>query len=296
MNKFLRVATLIVSLSAASIVMAATTLRPSTGLLAAPAPTAAAAAASTAVGTPAATPSAVAAPAAAPATPAVYGVLSLIGDKLTIIVAQPQIGSNLDPNRRRMVPIEEAVFDSIALRATVEAVRATRPAAELAAINTRSPVLFEKQRDLFIENSDVLSVPAAIMEALQAQQATHLILIAKHRDETKIQLANIADGAGRLEGLGFFLDGSTETRNVETGQVGRGYISPFAYFRVTLIELPSRKIISRRNITASMPFTSGRAPAGDDPWTALTPTEKVQAIEVLIKREIARVLPSMLTP
>ncbi len=256
MNKFLRIATLMVSLLAASVVMAAT-----------------------------------------PTTPVVYGVLSLIGDKLTIIVAQPQVGSNLDPNRHRVVAIEEPVFDNIALRATVDAVRATRPAAELAAINTRSPVLFEKQRDLFVENNEVLSVPDAILaalQALQAQQATHLILITKHRDETKIQMANITDGAGRLEGLGFFLDGSTETRDASTGLVGRGYISPYAYFRIALIELPSRKIVSRRNITATMPFTSGRAPTGDDPWTALTPTEKVQAIEVLIKREIARLLPSML--
>ncbi len=279
----LRLVILIVGLFAASFVMSATTLRPSTTLPAAPGSTAG----SRSVASPAPMP---------PSTPAVYGVLSLIGDKLTIIVAQPQIGFNLDPNRRRIVPIEEPIFDSIALRATVDAVRATRPAAELAAINTRSPVLFEKQRDLFVENGDVLSVPDAILGALQAQQATHLILIAKHRDETKIQLTNIADGAGRLEGLGFFLDGSTETRDAETGHTGRGYISPYAYFRLTLIELPSRKIISRRNITATMPFTSGRAASGDDPWTALTPTEKVQAIEALIKREIARVLPGMLTP
>ena len=121
-------------------------------------------------------------PTATPSPP-VYAVLSLIGDKLNIIVARQQTGTRVDANLRESVAISNAVFDDAAVSAIAEAVRKIDPKAELAAINTRSAVLFEKQRELFAQSGEKILIPDAILTALKNQNASHLFLLTKRRDD-----------------------------------------------------------------------------------------------------------------
>lgn len=89
-----------------------------------------------------------------PAVVPTYALLSLIGDKLDIVIAQLQTGSRIDKNRREPpLAIEDPVFDRAAAMAAGEAVRKIIPRAELAILNSRSPFLFEKQRELFDEKT-----------------------------------------------------------------------------------------------------------------------------------------------
>ena len=221
----------------------------------------------------------------------VYAVLSLIGDEFSVIASQLRTSDTEESNFRRAVPLEDPVFDNIAIRATIDSVRRSRPGAEMAALNTRSPVLFAKQRQLFDEQNGVMSMPDAIVSALAQQGATHLILITKYRDDTRVLIPGASGLAARMEGLGFFLNGAAVTKDPATGNAGRGYISPFVFFQMALIELPSRKVMKTRVVSASEPFSAARAPSGDDPWLALTSAQKVAAIEALLVREIARVIP-----
>lgn len=236
-----------------------------------------------------------AAPAAMPDVPT-YAFLSLIGDKLEIVIAQPQIGSRIDKNRREPpLIIQDPIFDNAAATAAGEAVRKVIPRAELAILNSRSPVLFEKQRDLFEEKNGVIAIPDAIRTALQNEKATYLILITKHRDEAQFQFTNTSEGTGTLEGLGFYLDGATGTRRGDTGESGRGYIAPYVYAKVSLVDVQTSKVIKKQTIKASMAISSARARENlADPWAALTSAEKVSAINRLIQREIARVIPQLL--
>ena len=92
------------------------------------------------------------------ATPEVptYAFLSLIGDKLDIVIAQMQTGSRIDQNLRMPpVIIQDPVFDNVAATAAGDAIRKIIPRAELAILNSRSPVLFEKQRDLLLFHASV---------------------------------------------------------------------------------------------------------------------------------------------
>ena len=232
------------------------------------------------------------------ATPEIptYAFLSLIGDKLEIVIAQAQTGSRIDQNRREPpLAILDPVFDNTAAMAAGEAVRKVIPRAELAILNSRSPVLFEKQRDLFDEKGGVMGIPDAIRTALQNEKATHLILITKHRDEAQFQFIGSSDGAGLVEGLGFYVDGATDTRRGDTGEAGRGFIAPFVYAKVTLVDVQTSKVIKRQTIKASMAISSARAQENQaSPWTALSSAEKVSAINRLIQREMARVVPLLL--
>ena len=235
--------------------------------------------------------------AATPETPT-YALLSLIGDKLDIVVAQYQTGSHMDQNRREpAVAIADPVFDNMAATAAGEAVRKIIPRAELAILNSRSPVLFAKQYELFEEKDGVIAIPDAIRTALQNEKATDLILITKHRDDAQFEFTNAIEGAGMLEGLGFYLNGVTATRRADTGETGRGYIAPFVYAKVTLVDVQTSKVIKKQMIKASMTISSARVQESlASPWSALSSAEKVSAINRLIQREMARVVPLLLKP
>jgi len=235
--------------------------------------------------------SAAAQPAAAPAAPPVYALLSLIGDKLDIVIAQPQTGTLVDRNRHEPLPIADAVFDNTAISSAGDAIRRSIPKAELAALNSRSPVLFDRQRTLFADKDAILQVPDAIMNAIRAQQATHFVLISKHREEARLQFYGNVDGSGRLEGLGFYLEGGTVVTDSSSGESGRGYIAPFAYFTVTLADAKTMKILGRKSVTASTTISSARALEDRaSPWQALSAAEKVSIINRLIQREVGRVM------
>lgn len=226
----------------------------------------------------------------------VFGVLSLIGDRLDIVIATPEGGNNMSPTQRESLPMAETVFDDTVLGAIVTAVRRVSPDAELASINTRSPVLFEKHRTLFEERGNTIAIPEAIRDALKTQNATHLFLVTKRRDEASALFDDaITEARGKVEGLGFYLDPSIETRDGVTGRTGLGYIAPYAFFDIRLIDLASSSVIRRQKVVDSWPVASTAAATSlRSLWEALSAASKVRLVNDLIKREILRMVPSML--
>ncbi|MBP8120559.1 MAG: hypothetical protein KAY04_04890, partial [Burkholderiales bacterium] len=107
----------------------------------------------------------------------------------------------------------------------------------------------------------------------------------------RLQFYGNSDGGGRLEGLGFYLDGGTVVTDSSSGESGRGYIAPFAYFTVTLADAKTMKILGRKSVTASTTISSARALEDRaSPWQALSAAEKVSIINRLIQREVGRVM------
>jgi hypothetical protein len=222
----------------------------------------------------------------------VYAILSLVGDRLDIIVRRTQTGTHINNNLRDIVPISEPVFDNSAVMAAAKAIQRAQPKAEFAAINTRSAALFDRQRSMFIEENGVMSMPAAIRDAVRAQGANKLVLILKHREDALFKFASgTRDGAGKLEGLGFYVDGTWATRTYDedsgTYRIGQGFIAPYAYISVTTVDFPSGVVRGRKNMTGS--FMAGAGGAERDigePWNALSSADKVRLVNRLVEREV----------
>ena len=102
-----------------------------------------------------------------------HALLSLIGDKLEIVIKQHQIGSNLNQNRRQPIPIDNPVFDSTAAQAAGNSIKRAQPNAELALLNAQRRAV-RKQRLLFDERGDKIDVPEAIVSAAKQQGANRL--------------------------------------------------------------------------------------------------------------------------
>jgi hypothetical protein len=232
--------------------------------------------------------SAMAQTAASANTAPVYAILSLIGDRLEIVASQQQTGSKLDQNRRQTVPINDAVFDNSAISAAGSAIIKQNSRAEVAALNTRSAVLFEKHRELFRQTDGVMSMPDAIKSAIEAQKATHFILLTRYNDEAQLKYLNGYDGAGRLEGLGFYLDLFNR----------RPVIAPYVYVKMVLVDMSNRRVVNTRLIRASMALRE-RVPTvnginSEQAWETLTSAEKVQVIDQLLRDEITQITPDLI--
>jgi hypothetical protein len=225
----------------------------------------------------------------------VYAILSLVGDKLEMVGAQKQLGSRLDTSKRRALEINDAALDNAIINATGLAINTTQPSVRISQLNTRSKILFEKHATLFSERSGTVSIPGAIKDALIAEKATHMILVTKFRHSPSDELAQVITSEMKLEGLGFVIDAQTNTRILDTGVIDRGYLAPYFYAKVALVEVATGKLIGSKSITASSSLSSAEVTQTDGMlWDVITAQEKTEALVRLIKSEMTRVIPLML--
>lgn len=230
-----------------------------------------------------------------PSAKPVYAILSLVGDRLDIVVREIQIGTRINANRRESHEIPGSVFDDVAVAAAAKSVRAAQPGAEVSHLNTRSPVLFAKHRELFDVSQGVMGMPDAIREALKGQGATHLVLITKHREDALFRFNNReSEGAGTLEGLGFYLDTTVETYNynAKTGdrsKSGVGFIAPYAFVTVQVAEFPSAKVLGRKSVADYQMVGSGNSETDvSQPWQAMTAAQKARAVARVVESSVAK--------
>jgi hypothetical protein len=229
----------------------------------------------------------------APAKPPVIAMLSLIGDGLNIVGKQSRTGTNLDPSVRRKIDIDSPFFDQQAMNASIKGLRKVMPNAEFAVLNSRSEVLFEKQRTLFEKDGRSIKIPSPILDAAKQQGATHLLLILKAGKDSDFQFADgfIADGA-RLEGLGFYIDKSVETfiRKADGQRVsgGVGFVAPFIVINLILVELPSLNIIGERPVTAFEVLPHGiEGDQSPTSWVNMDSARRTKFISDLIGTDVS---------
>jgi hypothetical protein len=73
-----------------------------------------------------------------------------------------------------------------------------------------------------------------------------------------------------------------------------GFLAPYAYFQVLLINLESGDVEKSDSVAASTSFSAARNKEGFDPWDALSSAQKVWAIRRLLQTEVARVTTELL--
>lgn len=224
--------------------------------------------------------------------------MSLLGDQIDIVfAARVQSGAAVGPrNAHERLPLPDATFDKTVLRELDRVVSARRNAPPLTLLLARDPQLFALQDRIVEAEAGIAELLGPIKAITDPQQVTHLLLVTRYRHDAVLRFQHSSVGSGKLSGLGYYVDKTTRTLRADTQERGVGFIAPFAYFRVSLVDMRNLKVLREDTGLASTTRSSARAPGGVDPWLALSDTDKVGMLEFLLQRELARIVPGLLDP
>ncbi len=229
------------------------------------------------------------------AQPRRYAVISRIGDSLTLVRHEPEVGSHLDRNDHESLTLPDAGIDHMALLAVDKALKQADPSAQVTLLDSAPPAEGAAAAPL-LDGSDQFVPGEALLAALRKTGATHLLLLSKYRSETLMKARHSHLGSGKLEGLGFYLDYTQKMRRADTGESGRGFIAPYAYYRVSLIDLATLKVVKHHEVRASNTVSVARSQDSFDPWEALSASQKLNMLLRFIRVETPPAVADVMQP
>jgi hypothetical protein len=131
--------------------------------------------------------------------------------------------------------------------------------------------------------------------ALRDAGFTHLLVVTKHRAPARLQMAGSSIGSGHLSGLGFYVDPTYTTMRMDTLESAKGFIAPYVYVRLALVDLASLQQVRERSITEGIVRSAARNPEGFDAWGAMKAEEKVSMLQDLLRYHVQEAVPLLLT-
>ena len=215
-----------------------------------------------------------------------YVLLSVVGDKLGLVWQRPGTASNLDKNEHRDLPVKDLTFESASVFAAADTVQALQPGAKTTMLSTKEPALYREAEQLPGDAAAELLGP--VKEAIDKTQATRLVLVTKYRQAARLKLREGLVGTGRLNGIGFYIDETYEIDRGENLQGAVGFVAPYAYVTVSLIDVRTMKVLKKSSVIESAAMTSARSKSANTPWDALTPEEKVESLKGVLQAAVAR--------
>jgi hypothetical protein len=222
-----------------------------------------------------------------------FAVLSLIGDKLQMAQAKPLEGTPVDRIERNQLPLDDPMLDRTALQTINEELRRSQPTTPPVLLQATEPGMFDDQAKLLEPGSGGAALLGKIRDQLKGTQSTHLIVVVKDRYDGIPDLQRSFVGTKELDGIGFFVGRTASPLPGDASAVGPGFLAPFAYFRVALIDLASGRVLKQERANASTAISAETTLTGN-PWEALSAQQKVRTLQDLIRRELARIMPVLL--
>ncbi|HET9471803.1 MAG TPA: hypothetical protein VFO24_11920, partial [Usitatibacter sp.] len=222
-----------------------------------------------------------------------YAVMSLVGDGFLVVTHRAATGSSLSPQTRAFMPLATPALDRAALLAVDAALRRADPRAKVLLLGGRDPAALEAQARGPGAADGAQAVADALLPHLPATGATHLLLVLKGRGVGRFQVDEGTAEAGALEGLGYYVDSTLIThREAEVALATRGFLAPFAYVDLALVDLATGKVVARREAREASPRAATRSDSVDA-WDAMPPAEKVSRLEELLRKEADAEVPAL---
>lgn len=221
-----------------------------------------------------------------------FAAISLIGNDITAVSQQSVTGTKLDQNLRNSFTVPGNLFDIEVLGALNEAVPKADPKSVVLMLKLPSADIFGPPDKLF--DGDKFLVPAALAPALKQTAATHLLVVTRLRAQANIKTAREGIGAGRLEGLGFYVNSEQVLQRVESSEVSIGYLAPFTYVKLSLVNLATGNVERTQSIAHAQELSTDRKEGLSDPWEYLTTVEKVQVLRKILNEQIKAAVPALI--
>ncbi len=227
----------------------------------------------------------------AQSTPRSYAVISEIErDVHAIIYVEQSTGTRLQRYQRESLGVPAGTMDKLALVAAQNSLKTAAPSAKPWLLAPADSDFFEG--GLETTAGRTVKLPKDLADAFKENKTTHLLLFTRHKAQAQFRFENAMEGDTNLEGIGFFVERATRVINRETSTSGIGFLAPFVYFRASLIEVATGKVLKTETARASRVYGAGDSKSGVAvPWQALTPEEKMTALREMLEGEVKRVVP-----
>jgi hypothetical protein len=224
---------------------------------------------------------------AADATPRKYAILSLVGDRITMVTHRWTVGSNMDSNIQQPADMPNGMLDDTAAESAGKQIIKSEPGSKGVVLAWREPAAFKLQEGLLTPDANPQSPQAMLQGFLKQSKATHLLLITKQRGE--VHISNLKDSAltGKLSGVGFFLDPSGSWTDRETQVSGRGLFAPYAYLMVSLVDAETGKVLRQQSVRHATSW-SGIGKENLPAWNVVNNTQKFEVLQQIIGEAVAK--------
>jgi hypothetical protein len=220
-----------------------------------------------------------------------YAVLSLLGDRLLVAGALTSVGSV--NSRHEFIDLGDSLIEGRALVAVKEAIAKLEPGAAVVLLRSRNAALFAIQEETLGASGGGQALADALRPQLESLAAKRLLLVSKLRRSPILHFASrYYERDGRIEGLGYYVDRGLHVKNPETGVPQSGFIAFFAYFRMSLIDTRTWRVLREVDIAESRLHGE----RDKDPWEAFSAEQKVAALQALLRDEMMRGVPRLLIP
>ena len=226
------------------------------------------------------------------AAPRRIAVISLLGTTITVVTQASVTGTRLDRNPQDSFTVPNNLFDVAALGAANEALVKGEPTAVVLPLKLPSADMFGDSSKLF--DSGKFAIPAGLAPTLKQIAATHLLVIARQRAPTNIKTAREGIGSGSLEGLGYFVNYQMELETVESSERRVGFLAPYTYFRMSMVDVASGLIDRESFIARAQTWPTKRKEGYSDPWETLTSVEKITVLRDLLTDRVKEAVPALL--
>ena len=228
------------------------------------------------------------APPLAAAMPSV-AVYSQTARELSVMQFQTATGTRLNNNTRHRLPVPDSALDKAVVILAGEALKKALPFGRQWLVAPTDTDLFESL--LTVGEGEPVKFADDMLAALKEQGSTQLLLFTRVRDDASLRALNGRLGTGQLEGLGFYVDTHTPVRDVDLGQLGQGFLAPYAYFRSTLVDVASQRVLRTQVSRLGYVISAARSQGSAHPWDVMSSSQKMTTLRDMMRDEIGRVVP-----
>ena len=222
------------------------------------------------------------------------GVFSVLGDGLQLVYPADATDTRLDRNLRDSLLTKDIGFDQAALRAVRDTMSRVQPQARLQMFRSNTSMEPAAQRAL-AEGASKAELPAWIVGTIDSAKLSHLLLITRHRGDASFPVhEGFTIGRGMVEGIGYYLDKSTEVKNMNTGRASLGFLGAFVMLRLQLLDAKTGELLGSQDVRVGQMHAGRNDKEVANIWDALDPREKVEVLRQLVQDNVGRVLPAVL--
>lgn len=224
-----------------------------------------------------------------------YAIVSLVGDRVEIVLRSAVVGSSIDQNRKDGLASAKGAIDKAILAAADQALKKSDPASKPVLLLANDPALYQLQDKMLVDEATATVLLERLRPMLADAHATHLLLFTKYRHEASFPLGREHVGNGMIEGAGFYVDFTLMTRAIGTNERARGFLAPFAYFQVSLIDLATSTVLKNRTMLGGTTRSAARGESGD-PWDALSDAQKIDLLLRIVRYQAFSATTEIIAP